>query len=305
MKSKIHILILAMVVGLSCHPLFGQQDPLYGLYLNNPLLINPAYAGLHNQATANLTHRSQWAAIEGAPKTSAFNIHSSLYANRIGAGLILVHDKAGVTSTMEISAAYAYKIEMHEGTLSLGLQASLFNVRNEYNDLTIKDELDGFFIDDANITKPNFGTGIYYASEKLLLGFSIPRLMKIKSNQADNLAAQVYNQHFYLMGSGILSLGSKAILRPSLYLRYTKDVPLNYDIRTDFIFDKAFMAGLFTRGFSQLGFSVGVFPKQKYRIVYQYELPVGALEERLNAHEITLGINFSLLKEHDISFHHF
>ena len=55
------VVLLTLVVIKS----YGQQDPLYNLYSFNQYMINPAYAGIYNNFSANLITRKQWANIEG------------------------------------------------------------------------------------------------------------------------------------------------------------------------------------------------------------------------------------------------
>ena len=47
----------------------GQQRPMQSLYMFDPLLVNPAYAGNHVQLSATAIYRNQWVNLEGAPKT--------------------------------------------------------------------------------------------------------------------------------------------------------------------------------------------------------------------------------------------
>ena len=47
----------------------GQQRPIQSLYMFDPLLINPAYAGTHVQLSGTAIYRNQWVNFDGAPKT--------------------------------------------------------------------------------------------------------------------------------------------------------------------------------------------------------------------------------------------
>jgi type IX secretion system PorP/SprF family membrane protein len=78
MKTTLTLLALSLCVCLS---LKAQQDPLYSQYLNNPFVLNPAYAGLTNNLNLSLNYRTQWAGIEGSPKTANLNGHISLAVN--------------------------------------------------------------------------------------------------------------------------------------------------------------------------------------------------------------------------------
>ena len=56
----------------------AQQDPLVTQYMFDFLLINPAYAGSHDQLSASLLTRKQWLGLQGSPFTSSLSAHSPL-----------------------------------------------------------------------------------------------------------------------------------------------------------------------------------------------------------------------------------
>ena len=110
-------LLLLVFVGLSFSGM-AQQDPLYAQYLNNPMLINPAYAGLNNNLNASLSYRSQWGGFEGNPVTVNINSHMSLVDNKVGVGFLLVQDKIGNVKNTEFQAAFSYKLKLADKTFS-------------------------------------------------------------------------------------------------------------------------------------------------------------------------------------------
>ncbi len=57
----------------------AQIDPLYAQYLNNPLVINPAYTGFNKEFNASASFRKQWAGFDGSPATMNFTAHTSLF----------------------------------------------------------------------------------------------------------------------------------------------------------------------------------------------------------------------------------
>ena len=115
--KKLYVLINFVLASIA---VYAQQDPLYGLQNNVPMLINPAYAGLHNHASASVNYRSQWSGFEGTPTTVAFSGFSRLGSHPAGAGFSLIHDKFGVTSNTEIQLDYGYQIETGNGRLIFG-----------------------------------------------------------------------------------------------------------------------------------------------------------------------------------------
>src|SRR6476620_1686367 len=105
--------LVALILMLSCllNQSIAQIDPLYAQYLNNPLVINPAYTGLNKELNVSASFRKQWAGFDGSPTTINFTAHSSLFGNKMGAGLIVVSDKVGENSNTIIMGTYGYKIE--------------------------------------------------------------------------------------------------------------------------------------------------------------------------------------------------
>jgi len=81
---KKYLMVSLLGVGLSA---FGQQDPLFTQYMFNKLVVNPAYAGSHEQLAIDLVNRNQWAGIDGAPNTFSFGAHLATLNRKIGLGL--------------------------------------------------------------------------------------------------------------------------------------------------------------------------------------------------------------------------
>ena len=58
--------------------------PVYSQYLQNGLMINPAYAGTREVLSFFMSGRLQWAGIDGAPKSETLSLHSLLKDDRVG-----------------------------------------------------------------------------------------------------------------------------------------------------------------------------------------------------------------------------
>src|SRR5688572_90326 len=124
MKKITAILIVCFITST----VLAQQDPLYSQYINNPFVLNPAYAGMTNNLNTSVSYREQWTGLEGNPTTLNANGDVSLSGNRMGAGLMIVSDKIGSTSVNEFYGSYAYRIRLvRNTTLSFGLQAGFIN----------------------------------------------------------------------------------------------------------------------------------------------------------------------------------
>ncbi|MEJ0030618.1 MAG: type IX secretion system membrane protein PorP/SprF [Bacteroidota bacterium] len=75
--------VILIFVVASCD-LIAQQDPINALYLNNPIAINPAYAGANDMLNAGIQYRTQWTGIESNPTTFNFNSNMSVLNNKGG-----------------------------------------------------------------------------------------------------------------------------------------------------------------------------------------------------------------------------
>jgi type IX secretion system PorP/SprF family membrane protein len=292
------ITFTALVVVLLNTNLNAQQDPIYAQYLNNPLPINPAYAGINDQFSARLQYRTQWAGIEANPVTANFSGNISILQNKMGVGLVVTHDKLGDIRNLEVNVPISYKIKFENDTyLSFGLQAGMVNQKNDPSELTIRDSDDPFFASFSE-TSFNLGAGLMLKNEKYRIGLSAPRLLPATINTGGT-EIELYKQHYYLFGSYIFRMNDKLWFRPSVLLRGTPNTPISYDINPTFTFREFYSAGIFTRNFKSYGALLQVLFKN-YHLGYVFELP-GSKDSsvRFTSHEITLGLSIGVLTYHD------
>lgn len=296
MKKYIHIVILLAVFAEAS----GQQDPIYAQYLNNPMTINPAYAGINNQLNAKVQYRSQWAGLEANPQTFNFSGSISIVQNKVGVGLMAMQDKLGDVKNFELTIPVSYKIQLNEwNTLSFGMQAGIVNQRNDPSQLNILDSDDPLFSSYSE-TKFNLGAGVMVKNDKYRIGLSIPRLLPATINTTGQ-SIELYKQHYYLFGSYILELNPNYWLRPSVLLRGTKGAPLSADINATLTYRENYSAGIFTRNFKTYGALIQMQYKN-FNFGYVYELPhAKASDLRFSSHEITIGLAMALFTYHEVS----
>jgi type IX secretion system PorP/SprF family membrane protein len=298
--------LLVVLIVLVSQSAFSQIDPLYAQYLNNPLVINPAYTGLNKEFNASVSYRKQWAGFDGSPSTFNVSLHSSLADNKMGVGLIVVSDQIGEYQNTMALATYSYKIQMDRTYISFGLQGGMANYRGNNNDLNIRDDGDTYFLQNMNTTKPIFGAGIILTNDNLFLGLSVPRMLKTKGTYENSggtsIEGNIYSQHFYGMASYILFINERLRLKPSVLLKYVQDNPLSVDINAVLNIDERYGIGAFTRNFNTYGFLAQIKFAQSYRFAYAFELPTGqSVGSNFTSHEITLGLNLALFDFHDVA----
>ena len=297
MKS---ILIFYLLL-CSC-AVIAQQDPLYSQYINNPFVINPAYAGFTNNLSTAVSYRQQWAGFEGGPKTFNASGHVSLFDNRMGAGLMISSDQIGSNTVTEVFGSYAYRIQIdNKRTLSFGLQAGVANYVVDNSKVNPADPGDPLFEGSVRELKPSFGAGIIYSTDLLFVGLSVPRMLESKVT-ADDVTSTLYTQHYYIVGSYLFFLTNRVRFKPSALVRLVSGAPASIDLNASVILYENYQAGVLTRNFNTYGiFLQGVF-KNSFRLGYVFEVPTGdSVGVNYTTHEITLGFRMNLFSFHDNS----
>lgn len=298
MKS-IFTILFTMLVLVS----YGQQDPLYAQYINNPFVINPAYSGFDNNLNLNVSYRQQWSGMEGSPETLNFSGHTTLKNNGMAIGMIVVSDRIGSSSTTEAMLTYSYRINLNsKGTkLSFGLQGGMSKFQATNNDVTIKDPSDPLFQGKLNETTPTIGAGLLVSSNRFFIGLSVPRMLK-STVETKGLNQDLYSQHYYLVGAWLKPVSERVTFKPSVLIKYVSGSPVSADVNASVILDGKFQAGLMTRNLNTYGALLQLMMKETFRLGYVFEVPVNdAIETRFNTHEITLGLRLQAFSFHDKS----
>ncbi|MTI21099.1 type IX secretion system membrane protein PorP/SprF [Fulvivirga sp. RKSG066] len=297
MKAK--YLYLALIVFLlKTSTGYAQQDPLYNLYAFNQFMINPAYAGIYNNFNANLITRKQWAGIDGSPLTNMLSMHSSI-ADKFGGGILLINDRLGVNNNTEAQLAFSYKLFSGAKTLAFGVQGGLINYSYDYGKLNlayVDDE--GLDMNNEQFSKANFGTGIFYMTDKFYLGLSVPRILSVKVEDGVSSSTR-YKQHYYLSSGAIIKFRSvsEVLLKPSFLVRYTANGQISADISFSALFVNTLWVGATLRNLSGIGIITQLQVSDAFRFGYSFELPTNQLvKDNFGTHELSLILELNLFK---------
>lgn len=279
---------------------YTQEDPLYAQYLNNPLVINPAYTGLNKNFNGSISYRKQWAGFEGNPTTVNVSTHSSFLDNRMGLGLLFVQDKIGANNNTEAYATYAYHLPLGtKSYLSFGLQAGFINFRSNNSALNPFDTSDPAFASDQNITSPSVGAGLILHSERFFLGLSVPRMLKATSPygpiSTDAAETLLYEQHYYGTVAYVFYLSERVRLKPSVLLKTVRGAPASVDVNASINLDEKYTAGIYVRNLNAVGLLTQVRFAGAYRLGYTLEVPTNtSVGTRYVSHEFTFGFNMAI-----------
>lgn len=277
---------------------YAQQDPLYAQYINNAFLLNPAYAGMSNNLSSTFSYRQQWRGYEGNPQTLTASGHLSLQENQMGAGLILLSDRAGVTTFNEVMAAYAYRIKLSTDKIfSFGLQAGITNIKIENSKLLLQDPSDPLFIGTTNEIKPTIGAGFILTGDRFFIGVSVPRILKMTTT-VEGIENNLYSRHFYATASYLFFVNDNVRFKPSVLTKVVQGAPVSVDVNASFTFHEQYTAGVLTRNLSTYGLLLqGAF--NSIRLGYVMEIPSNkSIGTRFLTHEVTIGLRTSIFEFH-------
>ena len=327
--------------GFATSSTFGQQDPMFTQYMFNSLTFNPAYAGSKNYLSANILYRTQWAGWNarnnglnpelttgGAPVSQTFTIHTPVN-KRIGLGLSLVNDKVGATESTGANISYAYRIPFAEGHLALGLQGGIINFRGDFRNLIARDIDDPAFVDSqVSEWRPNFGTGIYYNSDRFYAGVSVPRLLEVSLRDTDPLLnigvkefVKSYRHFYFTMGGAIPLNGNQDfVFKPSFLVKSVGllselersgssttiiGAPTAFDLDASLLIYKTFWVGLSFRSSFDIFITqqsstdsadiwFAFYLKNGLRLGFAYDFSLTPIQQRsVGSFEMSVGYDFN------------
>jgi type IX secretion system PorP/SprF family membrane protein len=287
--------IIALVV---VPDVYAQQDPLYAQYLNNPLLINPAYTGSNKSWVTNVGYRRQWAGFDGSPTTLNFSSHISLVDNKVGAGLMVIQDNIGETKNTEITANYSYRIEQGDKSFLFGLSTGVMRYQVDPGQLRLQNPSDPAF-GFTNETQFNTGVGMMMKSDRYMVGLSVPKLIPGRVSATGGQEIEIYNRHVYLFAGYIMNINERFKFKPTTLIKGTAGAPASIDLNANLVIDQSYTVGLLTRNFNTYGLTLQAWLKE-FRLGYVFEVPTNqSVGQRFTSHDIALTYTLPFMAHHD------
>lgn len=278
---------------------FAQQDAQYTQYMYNTINVNPAYAGSRGVMSVFGLHRTQWVGLEGAPTTNAFSINSPIENSNLGIGLSFVNDKIGPTVENTISADVSYTIQTSETyKLSFGVKgtANLFNL--DVNKLNPENAGDPLLQNLDNDFSPNVGAGVYFHSDKLYLGASVPNFFETKRYSDNDVAVYKERLNMYFIGGYVFDLTPNLKFKPAFLTKVVEGAPLQLDLSGNFLINEKFVLGGAWRWSAAVSAMAGFQVTDGLFIGYGYDLETTRLRNyNSGSHEVFL--RFELFKRQD------
>lgn len=301
-------LLLILLIFFSSSKVAGQDIPgdtkislaypVFSQYLQNGLIINPAYAGSREVLSLFLSGRLQWAGIKGAPILQTISMHSLLKNNRIGLGLSGQFLQYGFSKSTSVYADYAYHLKVGTGKLSMGLRAGFDMSNTNYAGIILIDPNDPVFAaNDKPYILPNVGTGLYYYTSSFFVGAAIPSFLSYVKSSSGKISLNTFKEFEVLATAGALITISPAFrIKPSVFVDWPlrSEGKVRVDLNGNFIiYDFVWLGGSW-RTSEQV--AVGILQFQinpQLMFGYSYDYPVGNLNTySKGSHEVIVRYEF-------------
>lgn len=222
-------LLIAFIIGIGITAK-AQLNPLGATFYQNQYLGNPAMAGLNEGFRLNAGFNQQWSQIPGSPKAQFITVdHRS---NKVGLGLSLYADKAGLLKRNRAVATYAYHLPLSADNDQLHFGISLGALSERLS----SEDVDGTPLD---ISVQRFNErpvtldgdfGMAYTSGRLNIQVAIPNLKNFFTKERYNTLN--WNTFFTAISYKFMTDSTKRafIIEPKVSYRGVKGYDDMFDV---------------------------------------------------------------------------
>lgn len=270
----------------------AQSDFLSTQYMNNQLLINPAYAGVRNAFSASVHVRKQWMGIKGAPTTYLLSAHSPLNKKMASLGGSFLNYQNGPIQQSELTFAYSYLLRLnHQMFVSLGLSGQISHYNIGLSSLDVIEADDPSFNQDIkNGFKPNFGVGAFLYSPQFYVGLSMPQAL-VSELSDDNGPKLKQFRSMYLASGYAFGIGKSIFLKPSVLARFRQEASNAIDLNLQMLYKNIFWIGASYRVNSSAAALLNIQASENIAICYSYDFSIND-QTKIGggSHEISLLI---------------
>ena len=319
-------LICLVMTVLLYVPVSAQQKPHYTQYILNQYILNPALTGIENYTDIKVSHRHQWAGIDGAPVTTYLTAHTSLGKKDYrttptsfnvpgenprgqrywedytaaephhGIGLQIINDKTGPLGQFSAYATYAYHIGLSPRTsLAAGFGAGFSRISLQTDKLQFAVPVDPAVYTSGNINKfkPDMMAGLYLYSADYFVGVSAQQIIPQKIDFTDNTVKETGGRlvpHVFATTGYRFLLNEDFNVIPSVMVKYINPLPLQVDVNAKLQYLDLLWLGASYRvkyGFAGM---VGMNLGNTVHVGYSYDYSTTALNNYSHGtHEFLIG----------------
>jgi type IX secretion system PorP/SprF family membrane protein len=230
------------------------------------------------------------------------SIHTPIDKDRIGLGLLIENNSIGIFKETSFIGNYAYRRELYNGKLALGLGFGVTIYNNDWNELDATDANDEQLMNNpTSAVLPTFSLGTYYYTQKYFIGISLPFFLSHELDQSTGnykIKNNFSEYNYFFTGGYEAGISSQIKLIPSLLIKYHPDhiIQIDYNVQLN-IKDKIWI-GI---GYRNRDILIGMLQCQltyQIRMAYSYDFELGSIGKYTNgSHEIVLNYVFNYARK--------
>lgn len=275
---------------------YSQLNPMGSIYYHNQYVANPAMAGITKGWELNAAIKAQWTVIDDGITMQTVSAAYGSTNKKIGFGVLLYNDKAGVVQRTSVKSTYAYHLNLGNKSsfIDFGLSGGIMDESIKMSD--VRGDLTDVGLGNFNNRKLYLDVdfGLSLRTKNLTIQGALPNLKRYfdKDKQrnlvdrATMMAAISYKSSF--RNTKLKSIETKAMFRS---VENFKNI---FDFGSNFIFSEGRLqlSGIYHTSGS-VTFGAGTLYKNKLTILAQYTSNTANLGNYSNGEaEIALKYNF-------------
>lgn len=299
----IGVLLLVSVLG------YGQQQPMFSQYMLNYYIVNPAVAGAQDYIDIKASYRSQWAGLDGAPKSYYFSAHTPLgrvhQKQQRGKKATPHHTVGGYVLGQSLGAftrnapyvTYGYHLPINKKfTLSTGVAGGMVFYQLDTEMLDFGDNAGDVVTADPTQLKPDLNLGMWLYSKHLFFGISAMQLLQNRLEFSDSITEPgAMSRHFYITGGSKIDISEEWAFVPSIMLRGIPFNAFQVDLNAKLRYRDMLWGGIGYRRTDGMVAMVGMLIKNTFEVGYSYDLITSSLNSFTGGtHEILVGVRFGV-----------
>ncbi|MFD2573921.1 type IX secretion system membrane protein PorP/SprF [Spirosoma soli] len=293
-----------MLLAGSVQTVWAQTlDPQLSMYMYNPVYYNPAAVGSEGVSRVQITQRVQYAGYQttvgdegGTQSTQLISFNMPLAKIKSGIGIYAFNDKAAANFQQAVQVAYAYRMPLKDGTLSLGIQAGFLSKGLDY-DLFRPNVPDDPSIPTGRVSQARLdvGAGVYYNTTDYWLGVSVKHINQTTYTLITERSTDPLNPNVYLTAGYRLGLGYNIDVQPSILVQYATKTGIENSTATFNVvgtYDNRIWGGVGYRFGDAIMATAGInlMRNNALRVGYSLDVTaVGAQVKSATSHEILLA----------------
>lgn len=280
----------------------AQQLPIASYYMYDYTRTNPGSIGSKDMVCISAIYSQDFVGFEGAPQTWFFNASTpfKLFGAKHGVGMSIYQDKYGLYDDIDFKLGYAYRFNVGDGTLGIGLSGGFLQKSLNTSELKpVDDDFTGIPRGaQDNIFTFNLGAGLFYRSEDIYFGASVSNINmgEVKYNsESGEAATEKLVPHYHITAGYNMALSNPAYeIIPSLSFISDGRI-VEFDFNATLMYNKKLWGGVSYRTGSAVVGMAGISILDGLKIGYAYDLQTSALAKKSNgSHEILVNYCFKI-----------